>query len=69
MAELKVINRVQIRCYRECRFNTFHKSNCGYCVKDSVYITKEGCMDHQAPQDTKEVKNTSTNTAKPPSAN
>jgi hypothetical protein len=45
--KLKCVNTVKIRCYRECRFNTFHKSNCGYCVKSNVSVTNDGCMDFE----------------------
>ncbi len=38
-----------IRCYRNCKFNSFHRSNCGDCQRSSVYITREGCMDFIKP--------------------
>lgn len=35
-----------IRCYRtQCKNNNFDKSNCGYCRRESITITEEGCMD------------------------
>lgn len=38
------VNTVRIRCYRECRYNT-HNLLCGYCTKDEISLTNEGCMD------------------------
>lgn len=49
MAKVNIINTVRIRCYIECKYNTFHKANCGYCVKHEISLTHEGCMDRIAP--------------------
>jgi len=38
--------KTQIRCYKKnCRFNTNHKANCGFCMKKNIQLTNEGCMD------------------------
>ena len=37
--------KTQVRCYRKCIYNTFHKSNCGYCMRKEIQLTNEGCMD------------------------
>ena len=37
--------KTRIRCYKNCIYNSFHKSNCGYCMKKEIQLTNEGCMD------------------------
>ena len=40
--------KTQIRCYKTaCIYNSNHKSNCGYCIKEQIQFTNEGCMDYQ----------------------
>ena len=39
--------KTQIRCYRmSCIYNSAHKVNCGYCLRQDITFTNEGCMDY-----------------------
>lgn len=61
LSKFKFVNK-HIRCYRECKHNTFHRSNCGQCTRYEIYVTDEGCMDWEAPRNNTEETSTSTDT-------
>jgi len=42
-----------IRCYKT---NCTEKCNCGYCTKQVIYLTDEGCMDFMHVDDVEEVE-------------
>ena len=49
MNKPKIMNTVEIVCYRDCHYNTMNEKFRGRCIKRDIRIDEMGCKDFEPP--------------------